>query len=49
MNKYAIPIIAIIAIAFLEVVALSFRVNGLALSLSVGSICAIAGRYSKKK
>ncbi|MBA7486807.1 hypothetical protein ES707_22368 [subsurface metagenome] len=43
MNKYTLPIIAVILIACLEVVALSLGVNGLGLSLSIGSICTIVG------
>jgi len=49
MKNYIVPITAILCIASLEVIALSLRINGLALSLSVGSICAIAGRWSKRK
>ncbi|MBA7632073.1 hypothetical protein ES703_39615 [subsurface metagenome] len=48
MKTLLLPLTAIISIASLEVIALSFGVNGLALSLSVGSICAIVGRWSKR-
>ncbi|MBA7625529.1 hypothetical protein ES703_32960 [subsurface metagenome] len=43
MNKLILPFTAIVLIASLEVVALSFGINGLALSLSVGAICTIVG------
>lgn len=43
MNKYTLAIVAMVLISSLEVVALSFGINGLALSLSVGAICTIVG------
>lgn len=43
MKRIILPSIAIVSITSLEVVALSFGINGLALSLSVGSICTIVG------
>lgn len=49
MKNHLVPLTAILCIASLEVIALSFRMNGLALSLSVGAICAITGRWSKRK
>lgn len=43
MNKLILPLTAIIIIASLEVVALSFAINGIGLSLAIGSICTIVG------
>lgn len=43
MKKLILPIIAIVFIAVLEIVALGLGINGVGLSLAIGSICTIAG------